>query len=71
MKYKYTQCSDWHTDNLEACQFCVGFLRLAHKSISNSERRAAKPRAAKSTCLPCRDLNLIKDSGAKINAINY
>jgi hypothetical protein len=45
--------------------------RLAHKSISNSERWAAKPRAERSTCLPCRDLDLIKNSGAKIITVNY
>jgi hypothetical protein len=45
--------------------------RLAHKSISNSERWAAKPRAERSTCLPCRNLDLIKNSGAKIITVNY
>jgi hypothetical protein len=68
---KCASCKGHDTRSNCCCDQRRAFARLAHKSISISERWAAKPRAERSTCLPCRNLDLIKNSGAKIITVNY
>jgi hypothetical protein len=58
------QCRSKHVGDGRSC---TGI----HIDLSTSRSRIASGEAARSTCFACRNLDLIKNSDAKIIAVNY